>query len=97
MTTSRFGVAIAVLSVLLAVFIAVQRLNAGQIVAPPLQNPDQLRFQLIGDEQIAGPDGRTIVQGWSVLVFKDRKGTNCYVAFKQGNSISAMQASSCPQ
>jgi hypothetical protein len=96
MRVKRLGLSITLLLCLIVVLVTVQRLGARQGLMAPLQSPDQLRFQLIGDEQIAGPDGRTIVNGWSVLIFKDRRAPHCYVAFKQGSSITAMESSECP-
>ena len=58
--------------------------------APQIAYPsgDQLRFKLVGDEPIAGPDGRSIVPGWKVLVFEDVKRARCYVTFLQGSGAS---------
>jgi hypothetical protein len=89
------GVAIALTLCLLACLSGVQQVFAGQAVLVP--SADQLRYQLIGDEPIAGPDGQSLVNGWSVLVFKDRREARCYVAFKQGPAITAMEASTCPR
>jgi hypothetical protein len=93
MKLKPFAGAIAILAGLSGLLFGVQRISARQL---PLQNPEQLRFQLIGDEQIAGPDGRSVVAGWSVLVFKDRRAQRCYVAFKQANSITSVDSLTCP-
>ncbi len=52
-------------------------------------DPQTRRFRLVGDEPIAGPDGRSVVTDWKVLVFKDRKSSRCYVTFLRGDSMSA--------
>jgi hypothetical protein len=59
----------------LTLLVALERVGARQLVLVP--NADRLRFQLIGNEPIAGPDGRALVRGWSVLVFRDRKADRC--------------------
>jgi hypothetical protein len=59
---------------------------------PQIEYPsgDKLRFRLVGDEPIAGPDGRSIVPGWKVLVFQDLKSSRCYVTFTHdGNPTAA--------
>ena len=68
--------------------------NANQVVFTP--SAKQVRFQLIGNEPIAAPDDQGLVGGWSVLVFKDRKAGDCYVAFSRGDSIATAQARTCP-
>jgi hypothetical protein len=62
------------------------------VVAP---NIDQLRFQLIGNEPIAGPDGKAVVRDWSVLMFKDRKSNECYLAFSRGSALAAVNVAVC--
>jgi hypothetical protein len=94
MNVKRTGVAIVLMACFLGGGAGVRRLAAGQGVFVP--GGDQLRFQLIGDEPIAGPDGRSVVNGWSVLMFKDRKLGICYVAFKQVSGIAAVEAATCP-
>ena len=95
MISLRIGILFALALGVLVYLFAVGRVSANQPALVP--NPDQLRYQLIGNEPIAGPDGRTVVTGWSVLVFKDRNASSCYVAFKQGAAISATAAATCPQ
>jgi hypothetical protein len=56
-----------------------------------------VRFELIGNEPIAGPDGRALVRGWSVLVFRDRKSDRCYVAFKHESATAVESEASCPE
>jgi hypothetical protein len=79
---------------LLALVLAGHRLAARQVIAP---SAEQLRYQLIGNEPVAGPDGRALVKGWSVIVFKDRKAGECYVAFTRGEAIAVSQPSACPE
>jgi hypothetical protein len=79
----------------LACVIGVCRILAAQGGLMP--SADRVRYQLIGDEPIAGPDGHSLVNGWSVLVFKDRTEERCYIAFKQGSAITALEASACSQ
>lgn len=59
-------------------------------------SPEQLRFRLVGDEPIATADGRSIVNGHKVLVFRDTGSARCYVAFIAGTSISATGPAACP-
>jgi hypothetical protein len=84
---------VVVVCVALAVIMAAYRVAAMQVATP---KPDDLRFQLLGNEPIAAPDGRALVRGWSVLMFKDRRSGNCYVAFTRGDSITATQTMECP-
>jgi hypothetical protein len=53
-----------------------------------------VRFELLGNEPIAAPDGRALVAGWSVLMFKDRRSDRCYVAFKHLGAI-AVESAEC--
>jgi hypothetical protein len=82
------GAAIAIGIALMFMTAASRRLTA----APQLLVPsgDQLRFRLVGDEPIAGPDGQSVVPGWKVLVFEDVKSARCYVTFVHGvgNSVA---------
>jgi hypothetical protein len=78
----------------LAALIASAGSSAGQVVLVPPS--EQLRFQLVGNEPIASPDGRGVVQGWSVLVFKDREAGRCYTAFQRGDAIAVESATHCP-
>jgi hypothetical protein len=82
----RIVVATAIALVLALITVAGRRLMAAPQIAVP--NGDQLRFKLVGDEPIAGPDGRSIVPGWKVLVFEDVKSTRCYVTFLHGSGES---------
>jgi hypothetical protein len=94
MNIKIIGGIMTLVAALLAFAIGTPRLSAGQALLVP--SPDRLRYQLIGDEPIAGPDGQSVVNGWSVLVFKDRTESRCYVAFKQGPAITAMESATCP-
>jgi hypothetical protein len=82
-----------VVCIALAVTFAGYRVAATQVATP---RPEDLRFQLLGNEPIAAPDGRALVRGWSVLMFKDRRTGQCYVAFTRDDAISAMEAMECP-
>jgi hypothetical protein len=86
-------VALCVACALFLVLIESREVAATQL-AP---DPDQLRFQLIGNEPIAGPDGRAVVKEWSVLMFKDRKSNECYLAFSHRSAIAAVNVAACPQ
>jgi hypothetical protein len=79
----------------LSLLVGLERVGARQLVLVP--NADRLRFQLIGNEPIAGPDGRALVRGWSVLLFRDRKADRCYIVFKHEVGIAAEEATICPQ
>jgi hypothetical protein len=83
--------AIAAAIVLALVFIAGQRIGA----ASQLMSADKLRFQLVGDEPVAGPDGLSLVTGWKVLVFKDRVTSRCYVTFVHGAGQSVAGELAC--
>jgi hypothetical protein len=81
-----FTITLIIVSTLLVV--GGRRLAATPQIAYP--SGDQLRFRLVGDEPIAGPDGRSIVSGWKVLVFQDVKSSRCYVTFTHdGNPTAA--------
>jgi hypothetical protein len=78
--------AIAVVVAAILMIIAGRRVGAApQIVVP---SGEQLRFRLVGDEPIAGPDGRSVLPDWKVLVFEDVKISRCYVTFLHGGSES---------
>jgi hypothetical protein len=83
---------------LVAVLVALvffERASARQAVL--VQPTEELRFQLIGNETIAGPDGRAQVAGWSVLVFKDRRANVCHLAFRHLESIAMGGTIACPR
>jgi hypothetical protein len=69
--------------------------SANQPILVP--DVDEVRFELVGNEPIAGPDGRSLVSGWSVLMFKDRKTDRCYVAFNHFNAIAVEEATACAE
>jgi hypothetical protein len=87
--------ALCIACALFLVLIESREVAATQIGVAP--NPDELRFQLIGNEPIAGPDGRAVVKEWSVLMFKDRKSNECYLAFSHRTAIAAVNVAACPQ
>jgi len=64
----------------------------GENIAP------QLRFRIVADEPVAAPDGRSAVNNWHVVVFKETRASDkCYVAFISGSSSSVSGPSACPQ
>jgi len=69
---------------------AAESLTARQALVVP--NAADVRFELLGNEPIAAPDGRALVTDWSVLMFRDRKSDRCYVAFKHEGAISVDSA-----
>jgi hypothetical protein len=92
------GWALAVLCAVCVLFFVLtgfRQAAATQAVLTP--SADQLRFQLIGNELIAGPDGHALVKDWSVLMFKDRKTGECHLVFSRGSAIAAANVVACPQ
>jgi hypothetical protein len=81
--------------VLILVFGGFRPASATQAVLVP--NADHVRFQLIGNEPIAGPDGHALVKDWSVLMFKDRKTGECYLVFSRATDMSAASVTPCRQ
>jgi hypothetical protein len=81
--------------VLVFIFGMFRPVSATQVVLVP--SASELRFQLIGNEPIAGPDGRAIVKDWAVLMFKDRKTGECYLVFARGSDMSAASVATCRQ
>ena len=94
-TSSRFGIFGVIILVSLAVLPRSERVSARQAVVRP--GAEDVRFELIGNEPIAGPDGRALVRGWSVLVFRDRHSARCYVAFKHESAIAVESEATCPK
>ncbi len=82
--------------ILLGGFLASWTPAARAQVGVLVPSPEQLRFRLVGDEPIATGDGRSIVNGYKVLVFRDTGSARCYVAFIAGVSISATGPAACP-
>jgi hypothetical protein len=74
-----------------ATFVVHARAQGGVIVPPA----ERLRFRLVGDEPIATADGRNIVAGYKVMIFKDTSG-QCYVTFVAGSALSASGPTACP-
>ena len=66
---------------------------ATQVALVP--NASEVRFQLIGNEPIAGPDGHALVKDWAALMFKDRKTGECYLVFARGSDMSAASVATC--
>jgi hypothetical protein len=73
---------------------ALTRAASPQVLVP---RPEETRFQLVSSEPIAGPDGRSHLPGWSVLVFRDRKTDRCHVAFQREDAISVDAGGPCPR
>ncbi len=91
---TRFrAIALVILGALIAMA-ALEVAGAGQVVVP---RPEDTRFQLIASEPIAGPDGKSHLPGWSVLVFRDRRADRCYIAFKREESIAVEPGAPCQQ
>ena len=55
-----------------------------QVMIP---SPDTVRFEIVTNEPISTPDGRSVVAGWSAQVFKDRRTGQCYLARTQGRTM----------
>ena len=93
MTTRNWLIATVIAAnVLLWLVLRPEPASALQGVAVP--SAEDVRFQLMGNEPIAAPDGRALVTGWSVLMFRDKSSGRCYVALKHGDAI-AMDAAEC--
>jgi hypothetical protein len=58
---------------------------------------DGMRFQMIGDEPIASPDGRSFVTNWKAVMLRDRRANQCYVAFITDRAMSLSGAVDCPR
>jgi hypothetical protein len=90
----RAAIALAIaLAIVSTVLLGIRIANA----TPQIEYPsgDKLRFQLVGDEPIAGPDGQSVVAGWKVLVFKDRTSARCYVTFTHTGSATVAGEMPC--
>jgi hypothetical protein len=93
---NTFTVVLAVLLALTGVGLVVSsRVASGQAILVP--KAEDVRYQLIGNEPIAGPDGFALVKDWSALMFKDRRTGECYLAFSRGSAISAVNVAQCPR
>ena len=73
-----------------------QDTRQGNVITSPNIPPDKVRFRLVGDEPIAGPDGRSVVAGWKVIVLKDMVSGTCRMAFLAGASLSVSDSGVCP-
>jgi hypothetical protein len=91
----RIGIAALTIGLSLVLWVSLRSAPRAQIGVVP--NAENVRFQLIGNEPIAGPDGRALVRGWSVLMLKDRKAGRCYLAFQHENGIAVEPATQCPE
>jgi hypothetical protein len=83
-----------IVTVLLAgalVFLAAFGWARAQVLIP---RAEDVRFELLTQEPIAGPDHRSVVAGWYALVVKDRRTGKCYIALTQGNEM-AMAPGEC--
>ena len=58
-----------ILTMLIAACVLVVALGAQRATAQLVPRAEVVRFQLVGNEPIASPDGRALVTGWSALVF----------------------------
>ncbi len=58
--------------------------------------PAALRYRLFGDEPIATPDGRMVLNGWKVIVLRDTRADQCYTAVVMGSAMSVTGPAVCP-
>jgi hypothetical protein len=79
----------------LLVFVFLEHVAARQVQNVP--SADEVRFQLVGNEPIAAPDNRALVNGLTALMIKDRKTDRCYTIFKSESAIAAQVAAECPR
>jgi hypothetical protein len=93
--TGHIRIALVCAAFILISIAALRTVGAAQHVVQ-VPRADQLRFQLIGNEPIAGPDGRAIVKDWTVLLFKDRRSGQCYLVFARDAAIGTTDAAPCP-
>ena len=82
--------AVSVLFLSLATVTAAKLWSAQLVPAPA-----DLRFRLVGDEPIAGPDGKSTVSRSKVLVFRDMKTGECYVTFVLASGTSTVGQGPC--
>ncbi len=68
---------------------------APRVHAAQLASPERVRFRLAGDEPIATPDGRSLINNWKVVVLRDTKSDQCYTLFLSGASMSATGPATC--
>jgi hypothetical protein len=64
--------------------------RAGAQVLTP--RPEELRFEAVLTEPIAAPDRRSVVAGTSVLLVRDRRSGQCYLAVLVGDSVGLAPA-----
>lgn len=76
------------------VLIADRRASA-QFIA---SHPEQFRFRVITDEQLATPDGRSVAGGWKSEFIKDMMSNTCYLAFLSApGGTSVVGPVACPE
>jgi hypothetical protein len=86
MNSRRIAITIALVMSVLPAGLGFRQAGA-QVMVPKAED---VRFQLIANEPIAAPDGRSVVAGWSAAVFRDRRADQCYLAFTQGSAMSTV-------
>jgi hypothetical protein len=59
--------------------------------------PNQMRFQMIGDEPIVSPDGRSYVTNWKAMMLRDRQADRCYIAILADKSLALNGPVDCPR
>jgi hypothetical protein len=90
----RTGTMIALIGVvsLVAMLLGQVSVARAQLFAPNLST---LRYQLIGDEPIATPDGKSVVNAMKALTLRDKVSNQCYVAFLYEHAM-AVNPTACP-
>jgi hypothetical protein len=96
MSRFRNWLILAIIVVCAAVWFTLAPAFAGAQQPIVLPSGDEVRFELLGNEPIAGPDGRALVSGWSVLMFRDRRVNKCYVVIKNDAAIAMEEAACAP-
>ena len=86
MNSHTIAITVALVVCVLLIGVGFRR-AAAQVLIP---QPEDVRFQLIGNEPVAAPDGRSVVAGWSALILKDRRANQCYLALTQGSAMSTV-------
>ena len=81
-----------ILMVIVLVFLATWFARTRAQVAIP--RPEDVRFQLLVNEPIAAPDGRSVVPASSALVLRDRRTSQCYIVVSVGSTM-AMAPAAC--
>jgi hypothetical protein len=60
-----------------------------QVLTP---RPEELRFVAVLTEPVAMPDRRSVLAGTSVLLVRDRRSGQCYLAVSVGDSVGLAPA-----